>query len=289
MITVFADTDCDVTKDNCEALGVKIISMPYFLGDKEIRPSEDDNPYDPHEFYEKLRQGLTPKTSGLSPATYIAYFEPELQKGNDVLYIHFSSGMSGTFNAMEIAIEELKTKYPERKIVTFDTLGISILGLSIVKEMTDKLKQGASLEETIKYGEEEKKHTACYFFANDLLFFKRSGRLSGMNAIVGTLFGVKPIIVMNDEGKMAVIGKEAGRPNAIKHLVNTVKKLGDDIKNHPFYVIGSDCAKFQDELCAALKKEFGEDLNIIQGSLNPTAGCHCGPSSLGVAFHAIHR
>jgi len=289
MITVFADTDCDITKENYEDLGVKIISMPYFLGEKEIHPSEDDLPYDAHEFYEKLRGGLMPKTSGLSPETYINYFEPELKKGNDVLYIHFSSGMSGTFNAMNIAIGELKEKYPNRTITPFDTLGISILGLSIVKEMTDKLKSGATLEETIKYGEEERAHTACYFFANDLLFFKRSGRLSGMSAIAGTIFGVKPIITMNEEGKMVVVGKEAGRPNAVKHLVRTVKELGDDIKNHPFYVIGSDCDKFADELIRELKKEFGDDLKITTGSLNPTSGCHCGPSTLGLAFHSKHR
>lgn len=289
MIKLFVDTDSDVTGDIASELGAGLISMPYTIKGKEFFPYEDGKKIDFHHFYDELRHGNMPKTSGLSPETYIRYFEPEFKKGNDIFYVHFSSGMSGTFNAMNIAVEQLKETYPDRKFYSFDTLGISILALSQVKEIAAKLQSGASIEDTLKYAEEERKHTACYFYANDLIFFKRSGRVSGLSAVMGTIFGIKPIIVMNEEGKMVAVGKEPGRLNAVKHIVRTVEELGDDIKNHPFLLCHCDCENLAKELEKELKAKFGDDLKIETMMLNPTSGAHCGPSAMGIAFHAKHR
>ena len=105
-LTLFADTDCDIRPEVAEEYGYRLISMPYTIDGKEVFPYETEKTFNPHAFYDRLRNGDIPKTAGLSPEKYISYFEPELQKGNDILYVHFSSKLSGTFNAMARQLQE---------------------------------------------------------------------------------------------------------------------------------------------------------------------------------------
>ena len=116
MIILFTDTDTDMTPSVAKELGYNLISMPYSINEKEIYPYVDFNEFDYKSFYNLLRSGVLPKTSAISPVTYINYFEPFLKEGHDILYVHFSAAMSGTFSALHIAEEELKEKYPDRKI-----------------------------------------------------------------------------------------------------------------------------------------------------------------------------
>ena len=135
--------------------------------------------------------------------------------------------MSGTFENMERALARLKEKYPERHFYEIDTRSISIGALNIVEEIGDMYLAGKSIEEIQAWAAEEIDHFACYYFADDLKFFKRSGRVSGLAATMGTFLGVRPIIYMTPDGRMTNIGKEKGRINAIKRLVSYVKELGE--------------------------------------------------------------
>ena len=130
---------------------------------------------------------------------------------------------------------------------------------------------------------------AVYFFADDLKFFKASGRVSGLAGTMGTLLGIRPIIYMSDEGKMVNIGKEKGRTKALARLIKYVEDLGDDIKNHRIIVGQTDAPQLVEEAIRLLKERFGDDLWIETADVNPTAGSHCGPSTVGICFHAIHR
>ena len=126
------DSDTDITPEVAAKYGYHIISMPYSVGEKETYPYRDFETFDDHAFYEMLRKGTLPKTAALSPAEYEQFFEPFFAEGKDVLYVHFSAAMSGTFNALHIAEEKLKEKYPERKFYTVDTKGIKIGSINIV-------------------------------------------------------------------------------------------------------------------------------------------------------------
>ena len=168
MLVLFADTDMDLTKKEAKELGYKLISMPYSIGNDLIYPYDSWDEFKAHEFYEQLRGGTLPKTSSISEEKYVEYFEPEFKKGNDIFYVHFSRNMSGTFDAMDKAVEKLKEKYPERKFYEVDTLGISILGYIIAKEIADLFKDGKTVEEVLEWAKKEIKHYACYFFADDL-------------------------------------------------------------------------------------------------------------------------
>ena len=289
MLTLFTDTDTDFTPEVAKEYGYRLISMPYSIDAKTYYPYEDTETIDLHAFYDGLRNGVLPTTGGISKERYINYFRPEFEQGNDIFYVHFSAAMTVTFRAMDEAVEELLKEFPERKFYHFDTKGITIVSYNIAREIGDMFKAGKSPEEVLEWATREVDHFAQYFFADDLKFFKRSGRVKGIAATMGTLLGIRPIICMDDAGQMVSIGKERGRANAMDRLVKTVEELGDDIKAHRVIIGHTDAPELAAELKNMLKARFGDDLNIETVVTNPTAGSHCGPNGVGVSFHAKRR
>lgn len=289
MLRLFADTDCDVTPEIAKEYGISLISMPYSIDDVTVYPYEDFDTFDAHAFYDKLRGGVLPNTSAISREKYLKYFEPVFAAGDDILYAHFSRAMSATFTAMDQSVAELLEKYPERKFYAIDTRGITVLSLNIVLEIGDMLKAGKTVEEILEWAKTEIDKFALYFFADDLKFFKHSGRVTGLAATMGTLLGVRPIIYMNAEGKMVSIGTERGRARAINRLLASVDELGDNVKAHRVLIGNTDAPEIVREITARLHEKFGEELQVIRVDVNPTAGSHCGPNGVGICFHSIHR
>lgn len=289
MLRLFTDTDTDITPQVAAEYDCFMISMPYSIDGNTVYPYKDFREFDAHAFYDTLRGGVLPNTSAISEQQYTEYFEPVFAAGDDILYIHFSRAMTMTFDNMDKAVAALKEKYPERRFWEIDTKGITILSYIIVRAAGDLLRAGKSAEEVVEWAKTEVDHYAVYFFADDLRFFKHSGRVSGLAAFMGTLVGVRPIIYMNEEGKMVSVGKERGRARAVERLVKYVEELGDDVKNHRIVIGNADAKELADEVAALLRQKFGDDLNIEFVEVNPTAGSHCGPDTVGVTFHAIHR
>ena len=289
MYSIFTDTDCDVTPEIAAKYGYMLISMPYILLNKEVKPYIDFEKYDGRAFYDVLRKGNLPSTNALPPQVYIDYFEPEFAAGRDILYVHFSAAMSGTFNSMRLALEELHEKYPDRNVYTVDTKAISIGSLLIAEEVGEMYKAGKSIEEILQWAEEEVDRFPIYFYADNLKFFAKSGRVSGFKAFMGGLIGIKPIIHVNGEGKMVSIDKGRGRKAALKKIVEYVLKLQDKITDHKVLIAHADCIDIANELIEMLQKEFNNELQIEISEVNPTIGGHCGPDCVGVCFHGIHR
>ena len=289
MLELFTDTDTDITPEQAKKYGYHLISMPYAIDGENVFPYEDFDEFDAHAFYDQLRAGVMPTTSAISKQRYIDYFEPVLKNGDDILYVHFSRAMTVTFDNMDEAIAELKVKYPDRTIYTIDTLGITIISLMIVLEVGDMYLEGKTAEEIMHWADREVQKFACYFFANDLKFFRRSGRVSGLAGTMGTLLGIRPIIYMNEEGKMVSIGKEKGRFKAMQSLVKRVYELGEGLMRHRVIIGHTDALDIAQEIGAMLQEHFGNGLNIEYAVVNPTAGSHCGPDTVGVCFHAIRR
>ena len=289
MVTLFADTDTDITPEQAAEYGYKLISMPYGIEGKSVLPYVDFEKFDGHEFYDTLRGGALPYTSAISSEMYISYFEPEFAAGNDIFYVHFSRVMSATFDAMDKAISLLEMKYPYRKFYEVDTKGITIGSLNIVLEIGDMFKAGKNPSEVLEWAKEEVDKFAVYFFADDLKFFARSGRVSGISGLMGSILGIRPIIHIDETGQMVSIGKEKGRNNAINKLLAYVDELGEDIYDHRVIVGHSDAPQIVEKVIGALREKYGEKLNIVVSEVNPTAGSHCGPDSVGISFHAKHR
>lgn len=289
MLKLFTDTDTDFTLEEAAHYGYQMISMPYDINGNEVKPYVDFKEFDYKTFYDTLRKGALPKTYAISPAKYIEYFEPELANGNDILYVHFSRAMSGTFSAMDIAIKQLKEKYPDRSIYTIDTKGITILSYNIVKEIGELYLAGKTINELLEWAKENIDHYATYFFADTLSFFARSGRISNFSKVMGTLIGVKPIICMDQNGVMTNIGKERGRIKATNKLIETFDELNLDPFNHRIIIGHTDALDLAQNLGNLLQKKYQNKLNIEYIVVNPTAGSHCGPDTIGICFYAKHR
>ena len=286
MLTIFTDTDSDITLQEANEYGLKLISMPYIINDIEIKPYEDFTEFDSKSFYNSLRNGVIPKTCAINTEDYRRYFECELKKGNDILYIHFSRNMSGSFNAMDLTINELKLQYPNRNIYTIDTKGITILTYIIVREIIDLLEKGCSIEEIIDWSNKHIDNYATYFFADNLTFFARSGRVGNFSKVMGNLVGIKPIIYMDENGTMTNISKITGRRKAIMQLVDYFDKLALDATEHRIIIGHTDSLENAHKLGDILQEKYDNKLNIEYVVVNPTAGSHCGPDTVGIAFYA---
>lgn len=289
MFQLFTDTDTDITPIVAKKYGYKLISMPYIVNGEEVYPYESFDEFDAQAFYDMLRKGTLPTTCALSPVRYAEYFEPTLKEGKDILYVHFSSAMSDTFNALRLAWEELSQKYPERKLYMVDTKAITICSYNIVCEIGEMALKGATPQEIIDWSKTNVDKFAVYFYADDLKFFGRSGRVSGLAATMGNLLGIRPIISMNSNGIMASVAKAKGQKAASRRLVEYVEELQEDIKNHKVIIGNADAMHLALDLEKQLKERFGDDLQTEIISVNPTAGSHCGPNTVGVCFYAKHR
>ena len=290
MYQLFTDTDTDITPEIAKQHGYKLISMPYSLEDGvDVYPYEDFEVFDYKTYYDTLRSGVIPKTFALSPQKYVEYFEPTLKEGKDILYVHFSKAMSGTFNSMNLAWQELQEKYPDRKLYAIDTKGVSVCCYNIAMEIAQMAKNGASAEEIVAWSEKEVDKFAVYFYADDLKFFGRSGRVSGLTATMGGILGIRPIINVNAEGIMGSVAKAKGRRTTQKALLQFVETLQEDIKSHRVVIGHADALDLAIDLEKQLKELFGQDLNTEILVVNPTIGGHCGPNTVGVSFYAKHR
>ena len=289
MLTLFTDTDTDICPEVAAEYGYKLISMPYNIDGREIHPYVDFKTFDSHGFYDMLRGGVLPSTSAIPESDYVNYFEPEFAAGNDILYVHFSAAMTMTFQGMDKAVKELLEKYPGRKFYSIDTMGITIVSYLIVRELGDRLNAGMTAEEAVEWAKAEVNNYSQYFFADDLKFFRKSGRVGGLAAMMGGLIGLRPIIHMSSEGKMESLGTVKGRAQVMERLVQYVEEYGDDIKGHRFIVGHTDAPALAAQLADMLHRRFGDDLEIETVCTNPTAGSHCGPNGVGVAFHSKGR
>ena len=289
MIKIFTDTDTDITLSEANELNLGLISMPYIVEGNPVYPFVDYKEYDYKTFYNILRKGVIPTTCALSAEEYKKYFEPVFANGDDILYIHFSSAMTATFDYMDRAIEELLEKYPERKFYKLDNMAITIGSNLMVKEFVKKFNEINDIDNFLKYANEEINHYTTYFYADDLKFFQRSGRVSGIAATMGTLLGIKPIIHIDSDGKMKNVSKEKGRKKALAHLINKVEEIGQDVKKHKIIIGHTDAIELAYELEGLLKEKLGDDLDIDFVIVNPTCGSHCGPNAVGISFYSKCR
>ena len=287
MSVFFCDSNCELWYTKVDELGIKVIGMPYNIDDEE-RDYDMGRETDFEDFYARVKNGSMPKTSALNKQNYIDYFEPVLASGQDILYVHFSSNLSGTFEFMNSAIEELKEKYPERTIKTVDTYAISMSAGLIVYEAAKLWKAGKSDDEIIAWVENNRQKFTEYFMVEDLNHLRRGGRLSGAAAIVGTVLGIKPILKVSSEGKIVKDGTAKGHRKSIAYMVDKMKEIGANVADFPIVVISATAP----ELAETLKQEILKlipDADIWTQPIGPTIGTHCGPGTVGVVFHAKQR
>lgn len=205
---ISTDSSADLSEAYLKEHQITMISLSCILNGETYN---SENPITPKQLYDNIREGAMPTTSQVNPEQAKAAFEPLLKEGKDILHLAFSSGLSGSCQSARIAAEELQDEYPERKIVVIDTL-LAALGQGLLVYKAVQMKeQGASMDEVADWCEKNKDYIASYVTVDDLFHLYRGGRVSRSSAVLGSMVGIKPIIRVNEEGKLEVIGKVRGR------------------------------------------------------------------------------
>lgn len=285
MAIIFCDSACDLWKNQIEEWGVKRIDFPYSINGEE-QEHQLESPEDFDNYYIKLKGGAMPSTASINMYMFREAFEPYLKQGEDILYIHLSSALTGTFNYLPQVIEELEMDYPDRKILTVDSLHVTMgIGL-LVYRATRMLKAGKSLEDIKAELDVLKNKIACYFAVDDLFFLKRGSRISTMQAVGGTLLGVKPILKCNEAGKIVKVTNVKGRKNVIAKLVSYLEEYGENVGDFPIVIMHANKEQDALELKEEIVKIVGNESNVWIQPVGPIIGCHCGPGTLAIVFRS---
>lgn len=280
---IITDTGANLTCEQAEKYNIKIIGFPYLIDGKEHTDDPKNKTFETKELYSLLKTKTDVKTSLINTALMEEFFEPFLKNGKDIIYICLSGGISGTYQNSCICKNTLKKKYPDREIYTVDSLSGSYgQGLLAIK-CAKKREAGLSLEEVFQYASELRFNINHDFTISDLFFLKRSGRLSGAGAILGTLAMIKPMFTLDNEGKIKIYAKANGRNKAISIMLDNFRKNIDTENSDIITVVHGDCSKDADYIVSEIKKEYPSS-EILCDYLTPLVGAHTGPGAIGILY-----
>lgn len=283
---VYTDSACDISPEILDQWGVKYLSLTFRFEGDETEYSNSDMPAEP--FYAKMRAGEVAKTSAINTETFKDAFEAELRAGNDILYIGFSSGLSNTVNAAQLAANELLSEYPERKLIVVDTFAASA-GFGMLLYLALKRKnEGATIEEAAQFVVETRLHQCHWFTVDDLMYLKRGGRISPAVALVGTMLGIKPVMHMDNEGHLVKVSQARSRKGALKALVDKYTELALEPNSGTVFISHGDCMDDVNRLKEMLKARHGVDVELVT-YVGPVIGAHSGPGTLALFFLGKER
>ena len=280
---IFADATADLSDSFMAGLPqVEIIPMQVEVSDKTYTYGPGGN-LSNSEFYRLLRAGNYATTSQINPSTYIEHFEPVLKNGEDILYICFSSGMSSTYESAQLAARELANLYPERRILCIDSKGATQGEALLIREAVRLQTHGAALEEVSQWLM-DRRMKVCYGVTVDTFdHLKHGGRVSSTAAAMGTMLQIKPMLHLDEDGKLEVIGKCRGRKNAYADLVERMADHWAPALGKSVLIVHGDCPKYADDLKERVAARF-PDAEIEIGELGPVIGAHTGPGLLTLIF-----
>lgn len=275
---IFTDSSCDLSKELVERFDLKVMQLEVIIDDKPPVLNKD---IDIKDFYNQLRDGANAKTSAVTPGYFEEHMRASLEEGKDILYLGFSSGLSVTYNNGVMVLEDLKKEYPDRKILYIDTLsGSSGQGLAVYHAA--KLREeGKTIEEVADAILAIRDRIHHHVTVNDLFFLKRGGRISAASAVAGTVLQFKPIIVVDENGKLNNIGKVRGRKTSINELFGMLKKVQKFEELPLVNIFHSDCLEDVNHLADMIKAEF-PGVEILIGDIGPVIGAHTGPGAIAL-------
>lgn len=284
---IITDSCCDlplkyIEENSISALGI----ICNFKGKDFIEDFGKTIPYD--EFYREVRNGEMPTTAQINSYRFVEEFKKHLDAGKSIIYLAFSSALSGTYNSALIAKEEILSENPNADISVIDTRSASMGEGLIVYYAVEMLKNGASKEEIVYWVENNKLKINHWFTVDDLNHLKRGGRVSAASAAIGTILDIKPILNVNDEGKLIPISKVKGRKKAIKTLAEKFSNHAVDPENQMVFISHGDCLQEALTLKEIIEKEHGVK-NFMINYIGPVIGSHSGPGTIALFFIGQNR
>ncbi|MBQ1546581.1 MAG: DegV family protein [Clostridia bacterium] len=287
---IITDTACDMPLAVAEKLGVTAVPLKASIAGKDFDCKLSSLDIGSEGFYDVLRRGVVVKTAAPSIDDYIRYFKKQLDRGLDILYIGFSTALSGAFNVGVIAAEELMGEYPDRKIICVDSLCGSMGQSLLVYRCVMRKKQGDTIEQVRDYAESIKGNICHWFTPDDLHFLKRGGRISATAAAVGSVMNIKPVLKTDESGKLKVVYKARGRKFAIAKMVEqfSAHYRPDEEGDEMVFITHADCPDDAQLLARSITKNCGVG-NIMISEIGVALGAHCGPGTLALFYLGDER
>lgn len=285
---IFTDATADMSEEMLSGFPqIEIIPMEVTVGDESYVYGPSGN-LTVEQFYAMQREGRYASTTQITPEAFKTAFEPYLQKGQDVLYLGFSSGMSGTMNSANICAMELEEIYPERKIICVDTLCGSVGEGLLVREAARKQAEGMEVEELAEWVMEHRLEVCHWFTVDTFSHLLHGGRVSAVSAAAGTVLNIKPLLHINDEGKLQVVEKPRGSKLAMKAQLKHMEQ-GWMPELGKIVVIGhGDCPENASILCGEITRHF-PDAEVYMADIGPVIGSHTGPGMMALIYWGNNR
>ncbi|MGL4949047.1 MAG: DegV family protein [Anaeroplasmataceae bacterium] len=280
---ILTDSTTDLSEEHRKKIDVEIVPLTYFVDGIEYKNYPDARELSRKDFYDKLRNKSISSTAQLNSEELISIYKPFLEKGLDLLIIGFSSGLSGTFNSIRLAVEDLKEQFPDRKIFAIDSL-LASMGEGLLVHYAAKNKDNnMSIEENYDYIMKLRHNIKCWFTVSDIDFLKRGGRVTSVSAFVAKTVKINPILIVDEKGKLVPKIKKIGRRNAIKELVNQLLKCYDTKKPSTIFISHGD--SLEDALyLKELVLNAVEVESIEINNIGPVIGSHSGPDTIALFF-----
>lgn len=285
---IVTDSTTDFTQKMIDELGLTIIPLAFTIDGKTYRDRADQSEMPTKTFYAKLREGKMSTTSQINASEFEAVFEPILAGGEDVLYIGFSSGLSGTYQSACIARDELAEKYPDRKLYTFDSLCASLGEGLLVYQAAMMKRAGTDIDSLYGWLKENVLKLCHWFTVGDLNHLKRGGRVSTTAALVGTMLGIKPVLHVDDEGHLIPVSKIRGRKQSLDALVQKMAETAIHPGEQTVFISHGDCLEDAQYVADQVKAKFGVK-HVYINYVGPVIGAHSGPGTVALFFFGNER
>jgi len=285
--TLICDTNSDMPLEMVKELEIEMLPFSFLMDGKNYLNYSDSRELSPKDFYKALREGKSASTSLVNSYTFYEFFKPYLISGKDVLYIGFSSGLSASFEQSQMAAKQLSEEFPDRKIICIDSLCASMGEALLAYYAALEKKNGKTIEEVADITRQLVPTICHWFTVDDLQHLKRGGRVSAATAAVGTLLSIKPILHVDNAGKLMPKDKIRGRKKSIEELFNIMKENIAKLQEQTVFISHGDCiedAEYLKELTMTLGVQ-----NIVIGHIGPVIGAHSGPGTVALFFVGKER
>lgn len=289
---IYTDSAADMPQHIYSDYDVRIIPMEYLVNGKVYKfyTNSPDHDKECDALFEAQKNDADVSTTQITPYVYVEEWTPQLEAGNDILYICFSSGISSTYDNAVNAVNQLKEEFPDRKIIAIDSLSATQgLGVLVTAALINRA-NGMSIDDNADWINEKKMFVGHRFMVGDLHYLKKGGRVSAASAAIGSMLSIKPLLIINDEGKLEVYDKPRGEKMAVKRLVEGHKnEMGVDGVPKIIYV--GHTSRYDDvkEVVRQVKEAVGPDYIVESTNLSPIIGAHVGPSFFSVCGFTRHR
>ena len=285
---IVTDSTADLSPELIQQLEIKVIPLQFVIDDHTYLNYPDGREMSEKAFYQMLRNQKTAITVQINVSRFLEFFEPILQEGKDILYIAFSSGLSGTYHSSLMAREELEKKYPERRIYICDSLAASMgEGLLVYHAVMEKRK-GKDIEDVYQWVDGHKKNLCHWFTVDDLHHLKRGGRVSSATALLGTMLGIKPVLHVDDEGHLVNVDKVRGRRQSLQAMVQKMHQTCVHPEQQMIFISHGDCQEDAQALANMIREDM-QVKDIVMHYIGPVIGAHSGPGTVALFFLGTKR